>query len=136
MTGRKRHLLVDSRGHVLEVLVTPADVADRDGAYDLLRAGRAALPRLRHVWADGAYAGEVVEWAAEEMDCAVEIVSRPPGQRGFAVQPRRWVVERTFAWLGRNRRLSRDVEHHAATTETLIYLASSHLLLKRLQPVS
>jgi putative transposase len=118
------------------VTVTPADVPDVDGAYDLLPAAKAAAPTLAHVWVDGGYAGDWAEWAAEEQHVTVEVVRRAPGTKGFAVQARRWVVERTLAWLGRNRRLSRDVERYEATTEALIYLASCHLLLKRLAPAT
>jgi putative transposase len=135
ITGRKRHLLVDTLGLVVTALVTPADVPDQDGAYELVRTGKAVAPPLRHLWVDGGYAGDWMEWAAEEEQVRVEVVSRLAGVRGFVVQARRWVVERTFAWLGRNRRLSRDVEHDESTTETFIYLASSHLLLKRLKPM-
>jgi putative transposase len=126
---------VDTLGLVVTALVTPADVPDQDGAYDLVQASKAIAPTLRHLWVDGGYAGEWSEWAAEEEQVTVEVVSKPAGMRGFVVQARRWVVERTFAWLGRNRRLSRDVERYEETSETFIYLASSHLLLKRLTPV-
>jgi putative transposase len=135
VVGRKRHRLVDTLGLVVTALVTPADVPDQDGAYELVQAGKAVAPTLRHVWVDGGYVGEWMEWAAEEQQVTVEVVSKPAGVRGFVVQARRWVVERTFAWLGRNRRLSRDVERYEDTSETFIYLASSHLLLKRLKPL-
>lgn len=118
------------------MLVTPADVPDVDGAYETLPAAKAVAPTLQHVFVDGGYEGDWAEWAAEEHQVTVEVVRRPPGTRGFVVQARRWVVERTFAWFGRNRRLSRDVEVYEQTTETLIYLASCHLLLKRLYPAS
>jgi putative transposase len=116
--------------------VTPADVPDVDGAYALLPAAKAVAPTLARVWADGAYEGDWAEWAAEEQGVTVEVVRRPAGQRGFVVQAKRWVVERTFAWLGRNRRLSRDFEVYETTAEALIYLASCHLLVKRLAPVT
>jgi transposase len=134
--GRKRHLAVDTLGHLLTVVVTPADVPDVDGAYETLPAAQAVAPTLRHVFVDGGYEGDWAEWAAEEEGVTIEVVRRSPGTRGFVVQARRWVVERTFAWFGRNRRLSRDVELYEQTTETLIYLASCHLLLKRLYPAS
>ena len=118
------------------MLVTPADVPDVDGAYETLPAAKAVAPTLTHLFVDGGYEGDWAEWAAEEHQVTVEVVRRPPGTRGFVVQARRWVVERTFAWFGRNRRLSRDVELYEQTTETLIYLASCHLLLKRLYPTS
>ena len=116
------------------MLVTPAAVPAVDAAYDLLPIAKAVAPTLAHVGADGAYAGDWAEWAAEEQQVTIEVVGRPAGHPGFVVQARRWVAERTLAWLGRNRRLSRDVEVYATTTETLIYTASCHLLLKRLKP--
>lgn len=114
--------------------MTPADVPDVDAAYDLLPAAKAAAPTLRHIWGDGRYAGEWAEWAAEEQQVSVEVVRRPADQVGFVVQAKRWVVERSLAWFGRHRRLSRDFEVYAETSETLIYAASCHLLLKRLKP--
>lgn len=134
MTGRKRHLAVDTLGLPLAVAVTRADAPDVDGAYALLPAVAAVAPTLTHVWVDGAYEGDWAAWAAEEHGVTVEVVRTPAGQRGFAVQAKRWGVERTFAWLGRNRRLSRDFERYEQTSEALIYLASCHLLLKRLRP--
>lgn len=95
----------------------------------------AQFPTVERVWADAGYAGGLEAWVGEELGRTLEIVRKPKGQVGFAVQPRRWVVERTFAWFGRNRRFSRDVEHDEATTETLFSLASCHLLLKRLKPI-
>lgn len=116
------------------MLVTPADVPDVDGAYELVPAAKAVAPTLTHVWVDGGYEGDWAEWAAAEQGVTVEVVRRPAGQRGFVVQAKRWVVERTIAWVSRHHRLMRDVEHDAVTSETLIYLASCHLLLKRLGP--
>jgi putative transposase len=117
------------------VLVTPADVPDVDGAYDLLPAAKAIAPTLRHVWVDGAYAGDWAVWAAEEQQVTVEVVRRPSGGRGFVLQARRWVVERSLAWYSRNRRLSRDFELYETTSEAFIYFASCRLLLRRLRPV-
>lgn len=115
--------------------VTPADVPDVDGAYALLPAAKAVAPTLTHVWVDGGYQGAWTDWAAEEQQVTVEVVRTPQGQRGFVVQAKRWVVERTFAWLGRNRRLSRDFERYETTSEMLMCLASCHLLLQRLHPL-
>lgn len=129
-------MVVDTQGHLLTVLVTPADVPDVDGAYAVLPGAKAVAPTLRHVWVDGGYQGDWADWAAEEHQVTVEVVRRPAGTRGFVVQARRWVVERSLAWYGRNRRLSRDVELYETTSETLIYLASCHLLLKRLAPLA
>ena len=136
MRGRKRHIAVDTQGHLLAAAVTPADVPDVDGAYALLPAAKAVAPTLAHVWVDGAYEGAWADWAREEQGVTVEVVRRPPGTAGFVLPARRWVVERTFAWLGRNRRLSRDVERDESSSETLIFLASCHLLLKRLKPAT
>ena len=146
--GRKRHLLVDTLGLLLAVHVTPADVSDRDGAAELLRRlDRRHLPRLRHGWADGGYRGGFLAWALARSKIAFEVVARadggrrrrwlPPGVEPpvvprFAVVPRRWVVERTFAWLGRFRRLSKDYEYLTATSEAVIHLAVIQLLARRL----
>jgi putative transposase len=128
VTGRKRRLLVDTLGSLLTALVTPADVPDVDAAYELIPAAKAVAPTLAHVWVDGADAGEWAEWASEEQAVTVEVGRRAPGPPGFVVQARRWVVERTVAWLGRNRRLSRDFERYEATSEAFIYAASCHLV--------
>jgi len=135
VTGRKRHVAVDTLGQLLVVLVTPADVPDVDAAYEVLPAAKAVAPTLQQVWVDGSYEGDWAEWPQEAQQVTVEVVRRPPGTRGFVLQARRWVVERTIAWFGRNRRLSRDFERYERTSETFIYLASCHLLLKRLKPV-
>ena len=131
--GRKRHILVDTMGHLLKVVVHPADIQDRDGAKLLLGA---LLPMLRlrllKIWADGGYRGALVAWCMQQMNAILEIVSPPPTQKGFSVLPRRWVVERTFAWLGHYRRLSKDYEEYSYSSEGMIYIASIHILLKRL----
>ena len=128
--------------------VSPADVSDRDGAAELLRRlDRRHLPRLRHGWADGGDRGGFLAWALARSRIVVEVVARADGGRRrrwlpsgveppvvprFAVVPRRWVVERTFAWLGRFRRLSKDYEFLPATSEAVIYLAVIQLLVRRL----
>jgi transposase len=128
--------------------VTAADVGDRDGAMELLgRLDRRQFPRLRHGWADGGYRGPFLDWTRKRRGIAFKVVQRsdggrqrrwlPPGATPpivspFAVVPRRWVVERTFAWLGRFRRLSQDYEYLTATSEAVIYLAMTRLLLRRL----
>ncbi len=131
--GRKRHLLVDTLGLILFVIVLPANIQDRDGARQLLAAFFARLPRrrLKHIWADGGYAGALVDWAKKSWRCLIEIVKRSDRHR-FTVLPRRWVVERTFGWLGRYRRLNRDCERQARTGETIVYLAMIRLMLTRL----
>ena len=111
----------------------PADVQDRDGAEDLFRIAKRAFPRLEHVWADGAYGkGGLPDWAADELGWRVEVVTKRKEQRGFEVQPRRWVVERTFGWLLRNRRLSKDYEELESTTEAWGYAGMTRILLRRL----
>ncbi|MEA2593743.1 MAG: hypothetical protein QOF01_212 [Thermomicrobiales bacterium] len=92
------------------------------------------FPRLRHIWADQGYKPHLIEWAKAVGGWVVEIVARPPRQRGFTVLPRPWVVERTFAWLGRNRRLSKDYEALPETHEAWVQLAMIHLMLNRLAP--
>ena len=133
INGRKRHILVDTMGLLLLALVLPADIQDRDGAKQLLAAFFAQAPRRRvkHIWADGGYAGALLEWSRKLWRCMVQIVKRTE-LHTFKVLPRRWVVERTFGWLGRYRRLNRDYERQAQTGETMIYLAMIRLMLTRL----
>jgi transposase len=127
--GRKRHAMVDTDGRALKLHAHPASVQDRDGAGPLLKASRPRFPFIERVFADSGYAGPRV---AKATRVTVEIVRKQPGQIGFAVQPRRWVVERFFAWLGRNRRLAKDFEATVASAEAFLYAASSMLLLRRL----
>lgn len=117
---------------MLTAVVHPADVQDRDGAKLALGRLVGRFPGLTHIWADAAYGGKLEQWAEAVGGWRLEIVRRRAGQQGFAVQPRRWVVERTFAWLGRYRRLSKDYEELPRTTEAWIYLAMTNLLLGRL----
>jgi putative transposase len=130
--GRKRHLLVDVLGLVLAVLVLPANIQDRDGGWKLLQAAHVMYPPVVKVWADGAYAGDVVERAHNDLHVDVEIVRKPPGTHTFKVLPRRWVVERTFGWLNRERRLSKDYERFPATTEAWIHIAMVRMMTRRL----
>ena len=131
--GRKRHILVDTLGNLLEVVVCAANQPDRDGAYALLTKVETLIARrLLKLWADSAYRGDLETWLHEQWGIQLEIVARLAGQKGFVVQPRRWVVERTFAWLGRYRRLSKDYEQCISSSEGMIYLASIHTMLKRL----
>lgn len=127
--GRKRHALVDTDGRALLLQVHAADVQDRAGAVPLLKASRALFPFIERLFADSGYAGEKVATATR---IVVEIVRKHPDQVGFAVQPRRWVVERFFAWLGRNRRLAKDVEATLASATAFLYAASVMLLIRRL----
>jgi putative transposase len=118
---------------LLRILCLPADIQDWDGAEDLLLHSRPVCPRLELVWAGSAYGRNgLPEWTEQACGWRLEIVSRPADARGFVVVPRRWAVERTFAWLGRNRRLSKDYEELAETTAAWVYAAMIRLLLRRL----
>ena len=131
--GRKRHLLVDSSGLLLAARVTPADAQDRDGAPRLLAGLKPLMPRLDFIWADGAYGGKgLADWCEQQGGWRVEIVKRSGGSCGFKLIPRRWVVERTFSWLGRYRRLSKDYERKVQTSVTFIQVAMIRLMLARL----
>ena len=145
MNGRKRHVLVDTGGLVLRVVVHPANVTDRDGARLLLADVPIRWPSLQRLWVDAGYTGRLLTWIREELGLRVDIVKRPsrwvrapvdqepdPLPAGFPVLPRRWVVEQTFGWLGRRRRLSKDYEALPATEEAWVYLAMSRLMLARL----
>jgi putative transposase len=145
--GRKRHLIVDTLGLVLLVVVTAASVQDRDGGRVLLKGlyERIKKPRYRHwwrfcrlklIWADGSYRGELIEWVKHALGWQLSIVDKAAGQKGFVVLPRRWVVERTFAWLNRQRRLSKDYERLPQTSEAFIYVAMIRLMVRNLAHVS
>jgi transposase len=131
--GRKRHILIDTIGLPVGMIVHPADVQDRDGAPDLLESIRRAFPWLRHVFADGGYAGDKLRNALANLgDWSIEIVKRSDAAKGFVLLPRRWVVERTFAWLNRNRRLAKDFEATIESAVTWLYIASVKLMSRRL----
>jgi putative transposase len=148
VSGRKRHLLVDTGGLVLKALVHAASLTDGRGGQQLVEAiaDRAhTFPRLHHLWVDSAYQGRFVDWVQQTLHWTVEVVKRPsrwvwvPADQeppeapsGFQVLPRRWVVERTFGWLGRWRRTSKDYEYLPATSECVIYLAMIRVMLRRL----
>ena len=134
MTGRKRHLLVDTLGLLLMVVVHAANVQDRDGARLVLRPIHKRFARLRVIWADGGYAGELVDWARRIGHWTLQIVRRDEAKRYFEVLPHRWIVERTLAWLTRYRRLSKDYEVLPQTSENLIRIAMINLMLHRLCP--
>jgi len=132
--GRKRHILVDTLGNLLEVVVAAANSSDREGAKAVLnKVERLIAIRLLKLWADKGYQGDWETWLHDEWNIQLEIVSAEAGQKGFAVQPRRWVVERTFAWLGKSRRLSKDYERCTASSEGMIYLASIRTMFKRIE---
>src|SRR5271167_3699388 len=127
--GRKRHIVVDTLGHLVGLQVHAADIQDRDGAVGVFASIRYLYPWLRHIFADGGYAGEKLETTLAGMgQWTLAIVKRPDEARGFCLLPRRWVVERTFAWLGRNRRLAKDFEATVGSAEAWLYLASVQLL--------
>lgn len=134
VNGRKRHILVDTNGLLLRVLVHPADITESEGAEWLLGQHQHSFPRLQTVRADQGYKGWLLEWAKRYTSLAIDIIEKPAGQRGFAVIPKRWVVERTLAWLGRNRQRSKEYDREASCSESFVYLASIHLMLKRLKP--
>jgi putative transposase len=134
VNGRKRHILVDTLGLLLTVVVHAANIQDRDGAKLVLDRARGKFPRLALIWADGGYAGKLIEWVKETCSWILEIVKRSDDVQGFVVLPRRWVVERTFGWLGRCRRLSKDYEEQLASSEAMVHLAMIQLMLKRLAP--
>jgi len=114
------------------VVVHAASVQDRDGAKLVLGKVKGCLPRLRLIWADGIYAGQLVEWVKTICGWVLEIIKRTDDVTGFQVLPRRWVVERTFAWLGKYRRLSKDYEYLPETSEAWIYAAMIHVMVRRL----
>ena len=158
--GRKRHLLVDTEGLVLEARVHSAKVPDEDGIRLLLDPVRDRLLRLSHLWVDAGYQGRGRRWAEEVLGISVEVVRKPPKPvpekvakvwaqewskedqkvdwqrlmplRGFRVLPRRWVVERTFSWLGQNRRMSKDYERLPESSEAFIYAAMTRIMARRL----
>jgi putative transposase len=135
VNGRKRHLLVDTAGLLIEAAVTPASVQDRDAAALLLHRARAAgRHRLARVWADTAYLGSQLAGAAASLGVTVEIVRPAPGTKGFQVLTRRWVVERTHAWITRRRRCARDYERLPAHHRAWIYLAAIYQMTRRLAP--
>jgi putative transposase len=158
--GRKRHLLVDTEGLVLKAKVHSAKVPDQDGIKLVLERACNLLPGLTHLWVDAGYRGRGKEWVEKELGLSVEVVHRTPKptpekiariwaeewakegwqidwqrllpRRGFEVLPRRWVVERTFAWLSQNRRMSKDYERLCSSSESFVYAAMARLMVKRL----
>lgn len=124
---------MDTEGLVIVAQVTRASVQDHHQVYQLVASGKSRTDRLVKVWVDEGYQGnEVAQNIKTDLAVDLEIIPKPSGQKGFVVVPRRWVVERTFAWLGRYRRLSKDYEYYCETEQSMIYLAMSHLMLRRL----
>ncbi|MEU9349204.1 IS5 family transposase [Streptomyces sp. NPDC048278] len=132
INGRKRHLLTDTLGLVLDVLVTPASTTDRDAARILLPTARSRLRRLSKIWADGGYRGHLQDWAAQHLGLVLDVVLRHEDVQGFQILPRRWVVERSFARLLRSRRLVRDYERRTDTGEAVIRWSMIALMNRRL----
>ena len=131
--GRKRHIVVDTLGLMVGLMVHSAGTQDRDGAPDLLKSIRNRWPWLLHVFADGGYAGEKLKKRLQKIGkWPIEIIKRSDQAKGFEILPRRWVVERTFAWLGRCRRLAKDFEKSIASAEAWISIAHIRLLTRRL----
>jgi putative transposase len=146
--GRKRHIVVDTQGFLLTVVVHAADIPDRDGGKLVLAGLKEAFPTLRHLWVDSGYRGPFVDWVKETLGWSVLVVKHwwtgvskvwvAPGQEppeipaGFQVLPWRWIVERSFAWMGRYRRLSKDYEYLVETSEAMVYTAMSRTMLARL----
>lgn len=130
--GRKRHILVDTMGLLIVVIVTVASVSDPAGARLLLRRLDGVGKKLRLVWVDGTYRGSLLDWVADRFRFRLSPVMRPAGAKGFVLLPKRWAVERTFAWLVMHRRLSRDFETLPETSEAFIHIAMIRLMLRRL----
>jgi putative transposase len=135
VNGRKRHILVDTLGLLIAVCVTTACVQDRDGLKKLLRTFGVHRKKLHKIWVDGGYRGEIIEWVKSRFRLCLEVVLRSDDRTGFVVLPKRWIVERTFAWLNNHRRLSKDDERYRKTSETMIQIAMIRLMLRRLQPL-
>ena len=135
MKGHKRTLIVDTLGLLLDLWVHPADIQDYDAGKEVLEPLRECYPRMKKVWADGQFGKNgLPEWAQAEAGIELEIVKRADGTKGFVVQAKRWIVERTLGWLNGYRRLSKDYEGTTESSETMIYLAMIDLMLARLAP--
>jgi putative transposase len=135
VSGRKRNLVVETLGLVVLAKVTAANVQDVHAGkqvFEELAKRPGLLTRLKKIFADGGYRGELVEWVAQNLNAVLEIVLKVEGQKGFQVLPKRWVIERTFAWISRNRRLARDYERLAVSSEAFIYAAMIRQGLRRL----
>jgi putative transposase len=154
VNGRKRHILVDTLGLLVHGVVSPANVQDTLGAYVLLQQVVPSLPRLQHIWVDNGYRGAFITAVKQQFGVTIEVVQQAWKElttgrwlradeeprtvsvpKGFQVLPRRWVIERTFAWLGMFRRLSKDYEFLLETSETMIYLVMTQIMLKRLTQI-
>jgi putative transposase len=131
--GRKRHILTDTQGFLTTAVVHTADIQDRDGAPDVIKKARYSFPWMRHLFADGGYAGDKLKNALSGCgEWTVEIIKRSDTAQGFVLLPRRWVVERSFAWFGRNRRLAKDFEATLESSTAWLYMASIQLITRRI----
>ena len=130
--GRKRQFLVDTLGLLIMVVVTAASVSDTVGGQTLFERLTDPFRRLKKVWVDQGYKPSLVTWVEKTCHFILEIVTKDPQQKGFVVQSQRWKIERTIAWLNRARRLSKDYEYHTGHSESMIYLASIRLMLRKL----
>jgi len=127
-------VIVDTLGLVLMVVVHAASIQDRDGAKLVMAKIVGLFPRLKLIWADGGYAGQLIEWTKQLAGWVLEIVKRSDDVKGFKVLPKRWIVERTLGWLGRYRRLSKDYEAQTQSSEAMVHLSMVNLMLHRLCP--
>ncbi len=134
MKGHKRHLLVDTLGLIWGLVVHSGSVQDRDGAKLVLATVTGKLPRLEHIWADGGYAGQLIEWVQQACGWVLEIVKRGDNIKGFQVLPKRWIVERTLGWFGWYRRLSKDYEQRTDNSQAMILVCMIHRMLRHLKP--
>ncbi len=132
--GRKRHILVDTLGLILALAVTGANVSDPAGARLVFSRWGGHCKKLRRIWVDGTYRGTLLDWAAQRLKAVIEPVLRKDNLKGFVLVPKRWVSERTFSWLGQSRRLNKDYERLLDSSEAMIYLAMTRIMLRRLQP--
>ena len=132
INGRKRHLITDTLGLLLMILVTPADAGDRATAAAILPALKTKFRTVRRIWADSGYTGDLVTWAMSKLALAIEIVKRTDDLSGFRVVPRRWVVERTFGWLMRSRRLARDYETRTDSAQAMVLWSMTMVMSRRL----
>jgi len=132
INGRKRHIIVDTIGMIIAVVVHEASIQDRDGAKLVMEKLKERFTRLKLIWADGGYTGKLIEWTRKNINRKLEIVKRSDDTKGFVVLPRRWVVERTFGWLGRYRRMAKDYEKLTESSEAMIHIVMINLMSKRL----
>jgi putative transposase len=130
--GRKRHIIVDTLGLLLGVVVHSAGIQDRDGAKLVFKKIKGIFFRLILIWADGGYAGKLIDWVKAQINLELKIIKRNTELKGFHILPKRWIVERTFAWFHKYRRLSKDYEYLTDTSENMLYIAMIHIMCRRL----